>query len=1576
MPRGIPDDRIERVSPAKRALLERWRQSQTQRAAGGPRRRSQPSEPAPLSFAQQRLWFLDRLEPQNPYYNVATAVRLSGPLDVPALETALRRVIDRHEALRTVFCEVDGEPRQIVRPGLAWSLTQWSLAEVAPKDRESALERLAEEESLRPFDLTRGPLIRAALVQSAPDEHVLLLTLHHIVCDGWSMAVLRHEVTQLYEAITANCQAALPELPIQYPDFALWQREQSSGAALDSLLEYWTGQLADLPAPLELPYDRPRPAVQTFRGAVCRRRIDAPLADALRRTARSEEATLFMLLLAGFQLLLSRYSGQRDLCVGSPIAGRNRAELEALIGFFVNTLVLRADLSDNPTVGEFLARTRRATLDAYAHQDLPFEQLVDHLQPRRDLSRTPLFQAMFVLQNIPHMAREAGHLRVGDVRFDHAPVSNFDLTLNVDEHPERLDLSLIYNPDLFEAATVEEMLESYVVLLEGMGRDVGRRVMQVPILSDAARQRLLQSCNATNKPFAADRCVHELISEQAARTPAATALVSPDESLTYEQLEARSNRLARYLQGRGVGHETTVGICLERSVDLIVSLLAVLKAGGAYVPLDPSYPAARREFMIRDSGATWVITSPQLAEALPGDACQAIVLQQERDAIERESSDPPPRFAGANSLAYVLYTSGSTGEPKGVEVEHRGLVNHATALADVMQLEPGDGLLQYLSVSFDAAGEEIFPPLTRGATLHLHPAPNELAGHLLLEVTRARCINVLHLPPPVWRTLFDELSLRGPIATEHLKAVLVGGDHVRRDEAQRWHQQTGGVPLLFAYGVTEATITSTLYQSCDPLPSSASERLPIGRPIANTRVYVLDESGEPVPRGVPGELFIGGVGVARGYRGRGALTATRFLDDPFEPGERLYRTGDRVRFLAEGQLEFLGRLDQQVKVRGVRIEPGEIEVALRTHPAVSDAAVRVVDAPGGQSQLAAYVALSDGRFSERSLLEFLAAQVPCHHLPAAIVQVDRLPRLPNGKIDYRALPRPDWSGCAAKREYVAPSNEVERRLSEIWAAVLGIDRVGTHDNFFDLGGDSIRSLQVVSRAGALGMRFTPKQLFQHQTIAELAPLVQQVTVADQGPVVGPVPLVPMQHELFALAPADLHHFNQSVLLEVRADIRVDVLERALGRLLLHHDALRMRFSQTAEGAWQAEGLPPAERDILERIDATNLADDALAAFIEVHASAVQRSLDPARGQLVRGMYFDLGPQHPGRLLIVAHHLAVDAVSWRVLLEDLVSLCQQGASNLPLSLPPKATSFAEWARRLEAFAAADTLHGEMDFWLQQSSPVTLPRDHDRGEGLVGSTDAVLLQLDGETTAALLHDAQAAYRTRPQELLVAALAETLCDNLNLDEVAIELEGHGREDLFDGVDLSRTVGWFTALYPVRFERPATGDCGGWIRTVKERLRGVPRGGLGFGVLRWLNRGAEANRQLAGLRRPEISFNYLGQFDNLLPDEAPLSLASESTGADRSPQGIRPYLWEIVAYVRNGQLHLRWEYSTDRHRRETVERLAERYLSNLRGMIEHCLAPGSGEVTPSDFPLAGIDQDDLDQIAALLEEDDADRL
>lgn len=1038
--------------------------------------------PVSLSFAQQRLWFLNQLEPESAFYNMPVGIRLKGALDVQALEESFGKLAERQESLRTSFPLLNGSPSQSISPPAPVSLLLIDLGALPEARREAEMKALAVAEANSPFDLERGPLFRASLLRLGDEDHVLLVTLHHIISDGWSLGVLVSELGMLYADISAGKEPSLPELPVQYSDFASWQREWLQGEALERMLTYWKGLLKDAPPSLDLPTDRPRPAVQTYNGAVHGLTLPPALGGELNELSRQENVTLFMTLLTAFQLLLSRTTGQHDIVVGTPVAGRNRLETESLIGCFINTLVLRADLSGDPTFGELLKKVRDVTLEAYVHQDVPFEKLVEELQPTRDLSRHPLFQVMFILQNAPLPTLQLEGLRLVPLDIENE-TSKFDLTLSVFEGGDgSLRVNVEYNRDLFDGETIDRMLEHFKILLGGIVADPGRRLSEQPLLGADERRRLIVEWNETLVSYPADECLHELVERQVERTPDAVALVYQDQELTYGELNRRANQLAHFLRELGVGPDVLVGICAERSLEMVIGLLAVLKAGGAYVPLDPSYPAKRLAFMLQDARVAVLLSQEHLVEGLPAHDARLVRLDADWKEVARRGTANPMGGARAENLAYMIYTSGSTGQPKGAMNTHGAIRNRLLWMQDAYHLTDADRVLQKTPFSFDVSVWEFFWPLLAGAQLVVAVPGGHQDGGYLVRLIRERQITVMHFVPAMLRLFVEQEGLE---LCDSVRKVICSGEALAFELQERFFERSSA-ELHNLYGPTEAAVDVTFW-ACE----RESERriVPIGRPISNTQIYILDKKLEPTPVGAPGELYIGGEGLARGYLRRAGMTGEKFIPHPFsaEPGARLYRTGDLARFLSDGNVEYLSRTDDQVKVRGFRIELGEIETALAGHPAVREVVVVVRAGSADDKRLASYIVpANSAKPTTGELRSFLKERLPEYMIPSSFTLLESMPLTPNGKVDRKALPQADASRPELESGYVTPQTEAQQSVAAIWQEVLGLEQVGLYDNFFDLGGHSLLLAQVLAKLREVfRQEINMLDLFRHTTVDAL-----------------------------------------------------------------------------------------------------------------------------------------------------------------------------------------------------------------------------------------------------------------------------------------------------------------------------------------------------------------------------------------------------------------------------------------------------------------------------------------------------------
>ncbi|WP_341528319.1 amino acid adenylation domain-containing protein [Nostoc sp. UHCC 0302] len=1543
----------------------------------------------PASFAQERVYFIQEVAPESTAYQAQVTLRFTGKLNVAALEQCLSEIVRRHEIFRTTFPAVDGRLFQVIHPAEAISLAVVDLQTFPESEQEAESQRLFDAEVQKPFYLDKLPLVRWLLLKLSDQDHLLIHIEHHMVHDGWSFNnVFLNEFLELYQAFCLGNHSPLPELTFQFADYAHWQREWVKSQEAKAQLAYWQQQLSGSPPLLELPYDRPRPAEQTYNGAQVRVELPISLCESLRVLSRQEGITLFMTTLATFLVMLRRYTGQDDLCVGTAVANRRMRETEKLIGMIVNNLVLRTDLSGNPTFRELLDRVRQVSLEAFANEDLPFDKVVEVLKPVRNLSYNPLFQVMFSFHDSPRPDLTLPELNIKTNVALSNKSTKFDLdVVLIPQHGGEKGISVIweYNTDLFDAATIQQMAEQYQTLLEGIVANPEQRVSELSLLTQT-QQQLLVEWNQTHREYPSQECVHELFAAQVELTPNAVAIQQEGQQLTYRELSDRANQVAHYLQSLGVKSETLVGICVERSLEMIVGLLGILKAGGAYVPLDPAYPQERLADILEDTQLSILLTQERFEDKLPDYAGKTICLDTDWEIIAQHSTANPTSNVQPHNLAYIIYTSGSTGKPKGVMIEHQSLMNFVITAMHEYGINASDKILQFASICFDTSIEEILPCLSVGATLVLRTGEMLHSSDEFWRCCREWQLTVLDLPTAYWHQLVAELTSEDSRIPESLRMVIIGGEEAQLEKVKRWHSSIAHFShppqLLNSYGPTEATVITTL----NPLTPAATS-VSIGRPISNVQVYILDQYLQPVPIGVPGELHIGGAGLARGYWQRPELTAEKFIEN--SESDRLYKTGDLARFRADGNLEYLGRVDNQVKIRGFRIELGEIEAVLRQHPQVLQAVVIAREDIPGQKRLVAYVVPQQMESTVGTqglaplLRDFLKHKLPNYMIPAAFVLLETLPMTPNRKVDYRALPAPDLSQ-SAEDNFVAPQTLTEERLAAIWSEILRLKQVGIHDNFFELGGDSILSIQVISRANQAGIQIAPKQLFKYQTIAELAAVagITRQVKAEQGLVTGSVALTPIQQWFFEQNLPEPDYFNQSALLEVPPDLQPELLQQVVQQLLVHHDALRLRFVQEGEN-WQQFNYElritlakrgVAHYELFSVINLSHLSVEEQQTAMKAADVELQASLNLSTGAIARVVLFRLGNDQPGRLLFIIHHLAVDGISWRILLEDLATAYQQISRGEAIKLPPKTTSFQYWSDRLTEYAKSKAIKDELDYWLSESSlkVTALPVDYHfdsaqykpsgEEDNTIASTASVSLSLTEEQTRALLQDVPSAYNTQINDVLLTALAQSFAQWTGERSLLVDLEGHGREDLFEDVDLSRTVGWFTTLFPVHLQLEEVDHPGEVLKLVKEQLRRIPNRGIGYGVLRYLHPDDTIRTKLQDLPQAQVSFNYLGQFDQVLKASAVLGLAQEFK-AQQSLLNQRSHLLGVSGFIRAGRLEMTWAYSEKIHKRETIEHLAFRFMEALRSLITHCQSPDAIGHTPSDFSAARLSQKQLDK-------------
>ncbi|MEV8396080.1 MULTISPECIES: amino acid adenylation domain-containing protein [unclassified Streptomyces] len=1579
-------------------------------------------ERLPLSYAQQRLWFLHRFEGSTATYNVPLALRLTGPLDRDALTCALGDVVARHESLRTVFAEDADGPYQVV------------LDRAEPRLHTAQDEAVLRAAARYTFDLGAELPVRATLFSQNEDHHVLLVLLHHIAGDGWSVGPLARDLTQAYAARCAGGAPAWSALPVQYADFALWQRSalgspDDPDSVITKQLTFWKEALTGLPEELELPTDRPRPATASYHGAVVDFDVPADLHERVLDVARRHQASPFMVVQAALATLLSRLGAGVDIPIGTPIAGRTDDAVENLVGFFVNTLVLRTDLSGDPSFAELLHRVREFNLAAYAHQDIPFERLVEKLDVTRSTARHPLFQTVLTLDDTTgrealDQARRMPGLDVTLYETE-TGTAKFDLSFGLSTRAEGgLTGRVEYRTDLYDEATVRTLADRLVRVLDAVTTRPGLPVTRVDVLAPGERTALVRERNATARPLP-EATLLGLFEAHTAQSPDRTAVITEGGTeLTYGQLSIRAHQLAHRLRRAGLRPETPVALLMERSVDLVVAVLAVLKAGGAYVPLSATYPDDRLRWILDETAAPVLITDliqHDRALAVAPGAVELLVVDDPdtMSALARESIDAPGATPLPDQLACVMFTSGSTGTPKGVAATHGNIAE--LALDRWWESGCAQRVLLHSPHAWDALTLELWVALLTGGSVAVAPA-GDVGVDSLADLVQRHGITGLWLTAGLFAVLAEER----PECFASVHQVWTGGDVVPPAAVRRVLEHCPDIQVVNGYGPTETTVFATrnpvtARDARGRLPSV----LPIGAPLDNMRVYVLDESLHPVPDAVTGELYIAGSGLARGYFGRHDLTAERFVADPFAgPGARMYRTGDLVRWNADGLIEFVGRADDQVKVRGFRIELAEIEAALAHHPDVTACAVVVREDRPGDKRITGY-AVPD-TLDAAALRTHLTGALPDYMVPAALVTLAELPLTTNGKLDRKALPVPEYRAAAATGR--APTGHVEETLCALFADVLGRTEVGVNDSFFDLGGDSIMSIQLVSRARKAGLVLSPRDVFDHRTAEALA-VVVSAAGADEADRAqqesesawGPLPRTPIMHWLAERGGA-VDRFNQSVVLQVPADLGHDRLRTALGAVLDHHDALRMRCVPgansgtgtgtetrpgTDEDAWTLAIPEPGTLDVddcLRRVDATGVDADALRTALGEQAAAALDRIAPADGRMLQAVWLDRGPDAPGRLLLVVDHLVVDGVSWRVLVSDLAEAWQSTADGGEPRLEPVPTSFRHWALSLQRAAEDPVRSAELAHWadtLRRTAQDTGPgAELDPALDTRESAGSLSVRLPSDVTEHVLTDVGAAIGAGVNDVLLAAFALAasswqrpagLLASATGSPVLVDVEGHGREEqIVPGADLSRTVGWFTTLYPVRLDPGhvdrltredafAGGSAAGRIlKSVKEQLRAVPDHGVGHGLLRHLN--PRTSPVLKGLARPRIGFNYLGR---VTAQEATDWSAVPDTGAlvpGDDPAAPLAHVLELNALTQDSaagpELVATWTWAGRLLTEERVRALADAWFAALRGLVQYAQRPDAGGLTPSDVALVPISQNEIDEFEDELfaEELDAD--
>lgn len=1488
----------------------------------------------PLSATQQRLYFLYEFDRLSLAYNMFQVLELKGKLDKQGLEGAFAKLVTRHTSLRTSFDVVDGTVLQIVRKGVDFTLTHY---ESTKSEAPSVIK-----EFIRPFDLKSDLPIRVGLIKVSAQSHLLMVDMHHIITDGTSQGILIKDLMAFYNHQT------LTDVRLNYVDFAVWQQSEGQQSRLANQRDFWINEFTDETSALSLPVDFKRPSVKSNSGSNEGFSLSKDETAGLKLIGDQESATIFMVTLSIFNILLSKLSSQEDIVVGTPVAGRDHADLEGVMGMFVNTLTLRNYPKGNMSFMEFLAELKQKTLACFDNQAYPYEQLIEELNVVRDMSRNSLFDVMFTFQNFKREELIIPGLTLKPFSTGHS-VSKFDLTLRAQESDDQLYLNFEYSTDLFTKETIRRFISYFKRMVGEVLDEPTKKLSQINMLSEEERQQLLHEFNDTAASYPRKKSMVDLFEDQVAKTPEKVAVVHEGKELTYEELHECSNHLAMQLDQLR-DKSSLAAIYVEPSLEMVVSILGVLKAGMAFLPLDPDHASKRHQEILQESNCDVLIVDEILKGGISFSG-KKLVLNEK--TLEHKTTQKPSINIDSEDLAYVIYTSGSTGKPKGVKISHRNLVNYTTWFKDTVDLISEDKLLLTTSFAFDAIYTQFFTSLVHGMELHVLSRSTYLVPEELLKYINQENITILKMTPTLFGLTVNENTEASDLF-KRVKLILLGGESIVAQDVLKVMSLNKNVRFMNHYGPTETTIGSIArYIERDSMEHFI-DRPTIGKPINNTRCYILTEHRELAPLGCPGELYIWGAGTSSGYINNKALTGEKFIENPYIQATRMYKTGDLARWLPDGNIEFLGRVDDQVKIRGFRIELGEIENNLANHTPIGEAVV-VIKEKDGKPYLSAYYT-SAREITEKELRSYMSEQLPEYMVPVSYLHMEAFPLTPNGKLDRRALPDPDLAG---RDHFVAPTTTREKVLCEIWSSVLGIENLGITDNFFLVGGDSIKSIQICSRMRTAGYELSVKDIFTSQTIAELSPKLKKVNnISDQGIITGDVPLTPIQSRFFEGKIKSKHHFNQSVILNFNDGITKSEVKNIFTKLQYHHDALRMVYRKS-DGAIVQYNM---DIDQPTSITYKNLTSDKdPKKTLRTLCNELQEGIDMEVGPLMRLGLFDM--TGGSRLLIVIHHLVIDGISWRILFEDIETLYQQLKGNTtPLELPLKTDSFQRWSEQLQAYVKTKPFEATSSYWsdIMGKEHLKIQRDFPSGTNSLDDATTTGFQLSKSSTTKLLKEVHGVFNTQINDILLTAFLMSINKCYGSGALKIDLEGHGREDILEGVEVSRTVGWFTTIYPVLLEHTET-ELSKLIKAVKESLRRIPNNGIDYLIGKHLAHDSLVVSKPAD--ESTITFNYLGQFDSDIQGKS-FDIAAESTGNVSSPKETRPYDWYVSGMISNGQLGMGLSYSPKQYGKETIDQLMHGYEEALVSLIDYCCSYGQKELTPSDLTYKGLTISQLEEL------------
>ncbi|MGB7605432.1 MAG: amino acid adenylation domain-containing protein [Lutisporaceae bacterium] len=1490
-----------------------------------------------LSSAQKRLFILNQISEVGTSYNIADMIEIKGRVDKKRLEEAFAMLLQKHESLRTSFDIIEGEPVQRIHEAIEFEILQLK----SDKDKLDDVIR----EFVKPFDFSKAPLIRAALIEAATDEHILVVDMHHIVSDGSSVGILIKDLVTMYDTGLTSA------LKIQYKDFAEWQKDILKSEHIKKQEEYWLNTFSGEIPVLNLPTDYVRPSTQSFEGASLRIQLNEITTKKLKNIASKTNTTLYALLLAVYNVLLSKYSGQEDIIVGTVIAGRPNVDLEKIIGMFVNTLAARNFPVGDKTFESFLTEVRDNSLEAFNNQDYQFEELIDKLNIARDFSRNPLFDTLFVMHNMDIPEVQIKDAIIRPYIFD-TKATRFDLSLQAKEIGSCITLIFEYSTKLFKDETIQSLSKHFENIINVIINDTSIKLSDVEMLSEEEKHKVLVEFNDTKTEYPENKTIQQLFEEQVEKTSDNIAVVYKEEKLTYKELNEKANMLARVLKNKGIKPNEIVGIMVEYGTEMLVGILGILKTGAVYLPIDANYPKDRIDYMIKDSGVKILLTASKLAQSVSADI-ELIFLEDEE--LYKGDKSNLEIINTAKDTAYVIYTSGSTGKPKGVMIEHSSLVNLCKWHIEYYGVTENDNSTKYAGFGFDASVWEIFPYIIAGAAIHIIDEEIKLDVEKLNEYYNENKITISFLPTQICEQFMKQEN-------KTLRYLLAGGDKLRHFEAKSYK-------VVNNYGPTENTVVTTSF-----IVDKEYDNIPIGRPIANSQVYILDKNNKLQAIGVSGELCITGAGIARGYLNNSELTAEKFVENPYIPGEIMYKTGDLVRWLPDGNIEFLGRIDNQVKIRGYRIELGEIENELRKHKDIKEAIVADKSDKNDNKYLCGYI-VAERELTVEEIKEHLMKSLPDYMVPAYFVYLDKLPLTANGKVDRKALPEPDVS-IGAGAEYTAPTNETEEILASIWEEVLGVENIGIDDNFFSLGGDSIKAIQVTSRLHKYNMKLDVKQMFQNQTISRISKYVEYSSIkSSQETVTGEVELTPIQKWFFERSFTDMHHWNQTVMLHAEKGFDESIINKVFTKIIEHHDALRAVFEVNGQEVKQV--IKPINEHMydFEVYDFRNISD--YLESIKSKSSEVQASIDLEKGPLVKLALFNT--TEGDYLLIVIHHLLVDGISWRVILEDFAMGYNQCMNNQNIELQLKTDSYKLWTEALNRYSSSNEIKKEIEYWTAIENSKVTPVSDTISNYLVSiealkatnklkDSKILTIELTAEQTEKLLKEVNSTYNTEINDILLSALGYSLREWTGSSSILIGLEGHGREEHVVNANIKRTVGWFTTMYPVILDMSKHDSLAYQIKSTKEALRKIPNKGIGYSILKYLTP-VENRQKLSFSLTPEIGFNYLGQFEENRATDI-FSMSGISSGDSMSLESERINLIDINGIIAQGKFMLNFSYSEKQLTKDGVMKLAEYYKTHLIKIIEHCINKDENELTASDITLKGVSVEEFDEIFDLFED------